>query len=476
MTVRRALVASVAVRVVAALVLVLGPWTDEPRELAGWDVERFQAIADLDGQPWVDEPVEYPPGSVVLVESLNRGGVVGTHRLLVLVSLAVDLAVAFAVGSLGGRRAAVAYLVLGLPLVPMGLLRFDLWAAAAAIGAVAALAQRRPAAFALFATAGAMVKIWPAAVIVAAVAVGRWRSAALAVACSAITGLAWLGWAGWTVDPVTQVVSMRDATGWHLESIGGSITALITDDEPQLQQNAFRIGTLDGRLVLAGRVGTVVATLVAVALALRRPEEGRPAAASDVAGGQSLDDRALDHRAPDRRVDVAVVALVMIVAVGTLIVTSPLLSPQFLLWLTPWLALAPGSVAPTPGGGSDREASLRSQRAEWPRVWWLGFAATALTGITLAVYSPSGLAEPQPALLLLGRDALLVLTVGAALVSLTQHRAWDLSPLVLAPTPAARPGSGGTEDPLGAGGASPGPAGPDSKVDEVPEEADPLAD
>ena len=100
------MILAVAVRVAAAAVLVAGPWTNEPSELAGWDVACFQQLADEPGRPYADHEVEYPPGSVVLIEALAGGGVVRTHRLLVTLSLAVDLGVAALVQRLGGDRAA----------------------------------------------------------------------------------------------------------------------------------------------------------------------------------------------------------------------------------------------------------------------------------------------------------------------------------------------------------------------------------
>ncbi|MEL7155702.1 MAG: hypothetical protein AAFN30_03780 [Actinomycetota bacterium] len=420
---QRLILAAIGLRVLAALVLVVGPWTNSPAELEGWDVERFQAISEVEGRPWVDEPVEYPPGSVVAIEAVARSGVVGTHRVLTLASLLVDLAVAFAVGGLGGRRAAAAYLVLGLPLVPMGLLRFDLWAALAAVLAAAALRQRRPGGFALFAAAGALIKVWPALIVAAAVATRRFRAAGAATVAMAAAGIAWLGWAGWSLDPVDQVLSLRGATGWHLESIPGSIVALATGADPVLEQNAYRIGTLDERLVVAGRAVTVAVVVAATALALARRR-----------GGPTTDDD-----------ETPVVALVMVAAVGALVVTSPLLSPQFLLWLTPWVALIPHRPSTDRGAGPI---------ARWPTLWLLTFAATATTGVVLTVYGPPRLAEPTPALLLLGRDGLLVGIVLVALVGLAR--------------------SGRAEGSLGQGGAAPGPTGAEPEVDQVADEAGPL--
>ncbi|MFV0527094.1 MAG: hypothetical protein ACK5RL_21625, partial [Acidimicrobiales bacterium] len=49
-----AAVALVTIRVVVVGMLAFGPWTDEADELAGWDVERFQVVAGVEGQPYVD--------------------------------------------------------------------------------------------------------------------------------------------------------------------------------------------------------------------------------------------------------------------------------------------------------------------------------------------------------------------------------------------------------------------------------------
>ncbi len=437
----RLLAVGIGVRVVAALVLLVGPWTNSPDELAGWDVERFQAIADIEGQPWVDAEVEYPPGSVALIEGLARSGVVGTHRVVVLASLAVDLAAAAAVGALGGRRAAAAYLTLGLPLVPMGLLRFDLWAVLAALLGLAALRQRRPAAFALFTVAGALIKVWPALLVAGAAALGRWRAAGAAVGLGIVAGAAWLGWTGWSLDALEQVLSMRGATGWHAESVAGSIEALRTGAEPTLQQNAYRLGTLDERVVLAGRALTLVVIGLAVLLALRAWRRHHPS--PDV--GPATPERAAVT-------ELEVVALVLVAAVAALLVTSPLLSPQFLLWLTPWAALAPGRPAWT-----IRALDAGSSAAgPWPLIQMGTLAATALTGGVLLAFGPSGVAEQQAALLLLTRDGALIAVIVVALVALAR--------------------SGRPEDALGQGGPGPGPAGADPEVGHVADESSGLTD
>ncbi len=375
-----------AIRVTAASALLVGPWTDEAEELAGWDASRFQAIHDAPGRPWIDHEVEYPPGSVALIEvitfggGLAGGGVVGTQRLLVALSLAVDLGVA---GLLERHRrdAGLAYLVLGTAAVPAGLLRFDLWAAGCtALGLVLLSGQRRQlprsvglgrnlavGVFALAAVAGAAIKVSPGLLIPVAFAVRRRSEALAAVAVGATIGGAWLSWAG--VDALEQITSLRGVSGWHIESIPGSLIALLGDGQQRFEADAYRIGTLDDGLVLAGRVVTGLVVLGLCVLAQRTKAE-------------------------------SAAALAMLGSTAALIVTAPLLSPQFLLWLTPAGALAWAC-------GQRRPAALTG-------------GAIVLTALTLAIFGPPGVDHPIAATLLLLRDGLLIGIIVSSAVHL--HR------------------------------------------------------
>ncbi len=277
---RRLVIVLIALRVGAALVLGLGPATDSPAELDGWDGARFHAIATEPGRPWLDHPVEYPPGTVLIAEVLARGtgagGVVDTNRRLVFASLGVDLALAGLLAARVGNRPAVAYLVLGTAMIPMGLLRLDLWATlAATVGVIelaglrrdgpagSATADREPSVgarhavgFALAVTVGWLIKIFPALLIPAAIAIRSWRAAIAATVTSLVAGIAWVAYGG--IDAIEQVVSLRGATGWHLESVPGSIVSLASGGPPRLEADAYRIGTLDPTIVLAGRIGFLV--------------------------------------------------------------------------------------------------------------------------------------------------------------------------------------------------------------------------
>ncbi|MDH3301378.1 MAG: glycosyltransferase 87 family protein [Acidimicrobiia bacterium] len=377
----------------AALALLVGPWADEAAELAGWDIERFLAIARESGRAWRDTAVEYPPGSVVVFELLDRlspvgsGGVVTAHRLLIVLGLIVDLLVSWLLLR-RDRRAGLTYLLLGLPLVPMGLLRLDLVATLPAVAAVLLVFSPagpsgrersgvRIAAAGGLVAAGAMVKLWPALLIPALWSTWRERTAAAGIAAGAVATALWLVWAGAGLDPIRQVVDLRGATGWQLESVGGVATALADAvgvrplgpaEGVRLELDAFRIGTLTPWVVTAGRA-LAVAAIAALAWRGRRATQrsGLPVAGAVMLGG-----------------------------VAALIVTSPLLSPQFLLWLTPWAGLL---MIDDHGPSTRRPPS--------PVVLTAG--ATILTGVALTVFGPPDLAHPLAAAMLAVRNALLVM-------------------------------------------------------------------
>lgn len=385
---------AVVVRLVVAVVLVVGPATDEVGELAGWDAERFQEIAERDGPAWSDHPVEYPPGSVMVFDHLAGADVVDTHRRLVALSVLLDLGVALALARRVGRSPASAYLWLGLPLVPFGYQRLDtLVTTIAVVGALALLhradtARHRAVADGLAATAiatGTMVKVWPILLVVGAVAIGRWRAALAAGLLTGAAGLTWLGVVGDGFGPVDQVLSLRGATGWHVESLPGSLVALFGSGSAGLELNAYRIGTLRPGLVTAGRV-LAMAAMVVLAAAGRRRTGVR--SRRDGTGG---DDR-------------PTFALTTLGAVAALVVTAPLLSPQFLVWLIPFAALAWPSHHRAPA------VPVRPALATTA-------LAAVLTGVALHGFGPAGLSATVPAGLLTLRNLALLGVVLATIAA-----------------------------------------------------------
>ncbi len=343
---------------IAAGILVFGPFTDSADELDGWDAARFQQIADEPGRPWVDHQVEYPPGSVVLIETLAQKSVVGTQRVLIALSLAIDLGVAVALERLVRRDVGLTYLLLGLVMVPAGLMRFDLWAGALAALGLIGLARERSALTATGTAVGAAIKVFPGLLLPVAIAARRWKEAAAGALASAVLGAGWLSYGG--IGAVEQVLSLRGVTGWHVESVPGSFIALLTDEAPRFEADAWRIGTLNQSMVLGGRMLTLL-VIVTLGWAVWKG----PAA--------------LDR-----------LAAMLLGSTAALLVTAPLLSPQFVLWLTPPAAM------------------LWASRYRQPV--WLTAATAGLTGL-IGLAGPENLGHSAAAFVLLIRDGLLVAVV-----------------------------------------------------------------
>ncbi|MDY7105841.1 MAG: hypothetical protein S0880_32045, partial [Actinomycetota bacterium] len=220
--------------------------------------------------------------------------------------------------------------------------------------------------------AAVMVKTWPALLVPPLLASGRWRAAVWSVAATGAAVVAWAVWAG--VDGPLQVLSFRGATGWHVESTGGIVTVLWSGADAALEAGAYRVGSAPLAAKAVGALAVVAVTSAAcVGVWLRSGEQAADGA---------------DEPAPGATAELAALA-----SIAALLVASPLLSPQFLVWLTPWAAVAAAA-------GHRRIALVVA-------------AACALTQVTLVAFSPAGLDATAPALLLGVRNALL----GAAALS-----------------------------------------------------------
>ena len=79
------------------------------------DARRFYKIASEDGRPYRDFEVEYPPVMVAAIDAIDGGSVRSTTVRLMWSQLVVDLAIAAVVAWAWGRRAGIAYLLIGLP-------------------------------------------------------------------------------------------------------------------------------------------------------------------------------------------------------------------------------------------------------------------------------------------------------------------------------------------------------------------------
>jgi hypothetical protein len=366
-------VALLAGRLIAAGLLAFGPWTDQPSELRGTDVERFQQIVDHHGTPYRDYDVEYPPGSVLVLEGIAAPDVVGTHQRVVLLGLVADLAVAGILLAAWGPEAALVWLVIGTVSLPAGYLRLDLLAVAAAIGGLALAHRERPGWAGAAVALGFAMKTWPAALIPALWATGRRRAAIWSTALVGAVSAAWVAFAG--LDGIRQVTGFRGATGWHVESTPGLLSGLLSGDHTTLEQGSWRLGHTTGAvraLLLAVLAAAAIALVVAAA------RRGRVAAAGPLGSAGAA-------------------------WVAGLRVAAPLLSPQYLLWLVPF-----GAVALVEG---DR------------RTAGLVAAAAVLTALVIDGFSPSGVDAVLPEVLLVVRNLLLAAVAVSGIAATAGARA-----------------------------------------------------
>lgn len=272
----------------------------------GDDVARFHEIAHTEGTPWQDFDVEYAPLEAIVIELVGRGTLAYTGRAIVVLAVFADLTAAAAIGFGWGRSAAGRYLLLGLPLLTFIYFRLDAVPVALAASGLALAKRDREVQGGISLAAGILMKFWPV-VVAPALILQRRRRAFTAAAVSTVIGLtAWVTFAG--LSGASQVTTFRGATGWHVESVIGSVVWIVTGADAVIEQGAARVGTVPGALLAAL---AVCAVLTEVAIWSRARSFG-----GDPVGAPSV------------------------TSVAALLMFSPLFSPQYALWLTPFVAVA----------------------------------------------------------------------------------------------------------------------------------------
>jgi uncharacterized membrane protein len=271
--------------------------------------------------PYVDFHPEYPPAAmpVFALPAVFDHHFEYRHVFELLMALcytALVLCVLAVAGRASAALAAVAPLVLG----SVVLSRFDFWPAALVAGAVAALLRRRPIlSGALLGTAFA-AKLWPAVLVpLLAVwlwrnegrrAVGRWLAAALATAAAWFVPFAVLAPGG-----VAHAFHEQFARPLQIESLGASILiALRHAFGTSLHMvGSFGSQNVAGPGVHAVTVATTVVEALAVLVVWIVFARGTPSV---------------------ERLLVSCAA-----AVAALIAFGKVYSPQFAIWLIPFVAL-----------------------------------------------------------------------------------------------------------------------------------------
>ena len=317
------------------------------------DASRYQQILNHAGRPYRDFPVEYPPVLLGAARLLHGSTVVGTLVRLGFVSLALDLGIAALLWWGWGSDAAIAYLLVGLPLAFFVYFRLDLLSVALALLGTWLVKRRREGSGALSLALAFFTKFWPATLVPVLAARRRWRTVLAAVA-SIAAGLAlWVAWAGF--DGPGQVLTLRGATGWQVESLVGSIQWAVLGARPQFQLGALRVGTISAAAE-AIAVSLFVAVLIVVCRSVSRGVGGQRAAGRSVV---------TSHEGQ------AVEGIASLAVVTALLLAAPVLSPQYLSWLLPWAGIATGL--------RDRSllAALGFATVVTGAMWWLPLGTDA---------------------------------------------------------------------------------------------------
>jgi glycosyl transferase family 87 len=316
---------AVALGVVWGVALFHGPTAD----VHVTDVNIYRGYADLlsaGREPYSGFAFEYPPLALVpmwLAGQLSTADTYGAYDVsFAIVMLVAAYAVLVLTAALARERAvAAAWIVALAPLVTGAVIRthFDLVAVALVLGALLALTRGRPTLGFAVLGLGAMTKLFPALLVPVAaawlVAGGRGqaaaRGAAAFVAVVAVISLPFLG-SGY-VDAyryqLDRPVQIESTPATVLFALGGSTVTGGPSVPDAYKSNGLVGGAADGVQALF-TVLLVAALLLVVALVVRGPPDERTLLLGSLA------------------------ALLAFSALGKV------LSPQFLVWLVPFAALA----------------------------------------------------------------------------------------------------------------------------------------
>ena len=318
------------------------------------------------GESW-----QYPPGAALLMLVPRLGpGSYGTSFIgLMLLADLAGLGLLALLGRRSGSFTGVWVWLLGMPLLGgFALLRFDLVPTVIAIAALVVI-HRRPGWFGALAGLGAAIKIWPLVLLF-----GEWERRRLLCAClaaGATVALVFLIAAIAFGDP-TSFLGEQSGRGLQEEAVATLPWQLSAAVGGELPQRAIRYGAWELVGPGAGAVATALEWLSLAVLAA-------------AAAWWALRRRAI-RAGRGELADAAVSRDFIFALVLLLVVTSRVLSPQYMVWLL-------GLAAVVLTAGTTRLA----------RPAWLVLGSMALT--TTLFKSPAEIALRDLALLAAAIDA-----------------------------------------------------------------------
>jgi hypothetical protein len=294
--------------------------------------EHYAALVRGGGVPYRDFAFEYPPAALpaLLIPSYMSWSYATSFAVLMAVCgvgcIALAASALRTVGA-GAARTTAALLLLGLSPLVLGSLfdtRFDLWPTLLAVGAVAALVQERPLLTGGLLGLGFAAKLWPGVLLPIALAhLWRRRGDAAALAAAAafvlVAAACFLPFALFAPDGLRASLTGQLGRPLQVESLGAAVLMAAQ----HLGMHPLTTVTTHGAQALSGRgaglaadVSTVleIAAVVGVwILFLRRGKGGA---------------------------ETALVAAAATVA--ALAAFDKVLSPQYLIWLAPFVVLVGG--------------------------------------------------------------------------------------------------------------------------------------
>ena len=295
----------IAIRVVVFALVLIGAARGHVSDPV---VLRAERLATSPATPYRAFPVGTMPIETAADRILASGGPGAGVALIAIVAFLADLAAASALGWGWGRRPAIVYLLLGLPLLSFLYLRFDLVSVALAAWGIAWVRHRGESLGGATLGLATMAKLWPVVLLPIVWMRRTWRPATIAFGAVVLLVGAWWYLTGGPKGPF-QVLTFQGARGWDVQSAVGSVLWVAGRGTPVPEFDVLRVGD-----AATWARGLLLLGLLSCELAIWRcaAEPGR----DDPAGGAAL------------------------AAVAATLVFAPQLQPHYAAWLLPWTAVA----------------------------------------------------------------------------------------------------------------------------------------
>jgi uncharacterized membrane protein len=273
--------------------------------------------------PYRDFTLEYPPAALPIFAAPSVFEGYDFRSVFQYLMLLCDIALVAGVASIAGLWPGVAAALAPLALGSVVLSRFDFWPAALAVWAVAFLLRRRPYLSALLLGTAFAAKLWPAAlaplVLVWLVRTHGARAAARWLLVALATAAAWfLPFVVVSPGGVGHSFHAQLGRPLQIESLGGSILIAIHHATGSSLEtvNSFGSQNLSGTGVHEVELATTIVGLAALVVVW-----------SLFAAGAPTRDRLLASCAA---------------AVAALVAFDKVFSPQFMIWLIPFVLVVRG--------------------------------------------------------------------------------------------------------------------------------------